>query len=188
MMTLRANLVVVRSRWWGVLIEAVHFWSSFGRVILCVCFFFSSRRRHTRLQGDWSSDVCSSDLYQCSSPRERSAQPEYAHACFSGLHPGDLRLHGLRSYRGISRRGFPGEDTLYVAFASLSHRQRCFWRTPAAHRIVELCGDWQHSCGSLLPDDCRLDDLCRRRPASQGNARPQDLGRGWRDEVATFID
>src|SRR5256885_4789660 len=26
------------------------------------CFFFSSRRRHTRLQGDWSSDVCSSDL------------------------------------------------------------------------------------------------------------------------------
>src|SRR2546426_5408763 len=29
-----------------------------------VFFFFSSRRRHTRLQGDWSSDVCSSDLLQ----------------------------------------------------------------------------------------------------------------------------
>src|SRR6266487_6134494 len=39
---------------------------------LCVCvvwfrlcslfFFFSSRRRHTRWTGDWSSDVCSSDL------------------------------------------------------------------------------------------------------------------------------
>src|SRR2546426_4688178 len=28
-----------------------------------VFFFFSSRRRHTRLQGDWSSDVCSSDLH-----------------------------------------------------------------------------------------------------------------------------
>src|SRR5256885_15479734 len=25
--------------------------------------FFSSRRRHTRLQGDWSSDMCSSDLH-----------------------------------------------------------------------------------------------------------------------------
>src|SRR5262249_60996637 len=25
-------------------------------------FFFSSRRRHTRLVSDWSSDVCSSDL------------------------------------------------------------------------------------------------------------------------------
>src|SRR5437867_7795793 len=31
----------------------------------CWCsffFFFSSRRRHTRSYGDWSSDVCSSDL------------------------------------------------------------------------------------------------------------------------------
>src|SRR2546427_2302921 len=26
-------------------------------------FFFSSRRRHTRFDCDWSSDVCSSDLY-----------------------------------------------------------------------------------------------------------------------------
>src|SRR5260221_1514226 len=39
-------------------------------VILCfvanrvpsLCFFFSSRRRHTRSLCDWSSDVCSSDL------------------------------------------------------------------------------------------------------------------------------
>src|SRR5690348_17007010 len=29
---------------------------------LLVFFFFSSRRRHTRWTGDWSSDVCSSDL------------------------------------------------------------------------------------------------------------------------------
>src|SRR2546427_8053470 len=29
----------------------------------CLCFFFfSSRRRHTRFDCDWSSDVCSSDL------------------------------------------------------------------------------------------------------------------------------
>src|SRR5256885_3752929 len=32
------------------------------RRVVCLFFFFSSRRRHTRLQGDWSSDVCSSDL------------------------------------------------------------------------------------------------------------------------------
>mgnify|MGYP002526307876 CR=1 FL=1 len=30
--------------------------------IMFCCFFFSSRRRHTRLRRDWSSDVCSSDL------------------------------------------------------------------------------------------------------------------------------
>src|SRR5690625_7643108 len=29
-----------------------------------ISFFFSSRRRHTRWPRDWSSDVCSSDLYQ----------------------------------------------------------------------------------------------------------------------------
>src|SRR2546427_9556816 len=27
-------------------------------------FFFSSRRRHTRFDCDWSSDVCSSDLFE----------------------------------------------------------------------------------------------------------------------------
>src|SRR2546430_17403021 len=27
--------------------------------------FFSSRRRHTRFDCDWSSDVCSSDLFSC---------------------------------------------------------------------------------------------------------------------------
>src|SRR2546422_11191069 len=30
---------------------------------MCFFFFFSSRRRHTRCSRDWSSDVCSSDLY-----------------------------------------------------------------------------------------------------------------------------
>src|SRR5437879_8322898 len=35
-------------------------------------FFFSSRRRHTRYIGDWSSDVCSSDL--SSTPTLRKAR------------------------------------------------------------------------------------------------------------------
>src|SRR5256886_8934892 len=32
------------------------------RELSVVVFFFSSRRRHTRFDCDWSSDVCSSDL------------------------------------------------------------------------------------------------------------------------------
>src|SRR5437764_13857230 len=31
--------------------------------LFVLSFFFSSRRRHTRYIGDWSSDVCSSDLF-----------------------------------------------------------------------------------------------------------------------------
>src|SRR2546428_8580486 len=37
-------------------------------------FFFSSRRRHTRSDRDWSSDVCSSDLF---SHRKISHAPEH---------------------------------------------------------------------------------------------------------------
>src|SRR5438876_7788571 len=36
--------------------------SARSRAPLPLVFFFSSRRRHTRWTGDWSSDVCSSDL------------------------------------------------------------------------------------------------------------------------------
>src|SRR2546427_3678686 len=37
--------------------------SSYSELGASVCFFFSSRRRHTRFDCDWSSDVCSSDLF-----------------------------------------------------------------------------------------------------------------------------
>src|SRR2546421_10746737 len=32
--------------------------------VVFIFFFFSSRRRHTRSDRDWSSDVCSSDLFE----------------------------------------------------------------------------------------------------------------------------
>src|SRR5256886_5965659 len=37
-------------------------------------FFFSSRRRHTRFDCDWSSDVCSSDLSELEQLRARAAK------------------------------------------------------------------------------------------------------------------
>src|SRR2546430_3087549 len=43
------------------------------RNIYVVFFFFSSRRRHTRFDCDWSSDVCSSDLTQATIEAHRSA-------------------------------------------------------------------------------------------------------------------
>src|SRR5260370_39223954 len=52
-------------------------------------FFFSSRRRHTRFKCDWSSDVCSSDLFPCFVIKRHSAKQvpaihsvEPAHPCF----------------------------------------------------------------------------------------------------------
>src|SRR5256885_17245851 len=53
---------------------------------MCFCiFFFSSRRRHTRLQGDWSSDVCSSDLSARYGP---PIWPASMHLCDNGRHRG----------------------------------------------------------------------------------------------------
>src|SRR5437762_11312263 len=42
-------------------------------------FFFSSRRRHTRYIGDWSSDVCSSDLLRALSPRRSASGVSSSH-------------------------------------------------------------------------------------------------------------
>src|SRR2546430_8755778 len=47
----------------------VVFWS-WAFLLYIFFFFFSSRRRHTRFDCDWSSDVCSSDLAVL--PRHRS--------------------------------------------------------------------------------------------------------------------
>src|SRR2546421_2047741 len=46
-------------------------YSECGHCIIFVFFFFSSRRRHTRSDRDWSSDVCSSDLIQLSAQAAR---------------------------------------------------------------------------------------------------------------------
>src|SRR2546426_2319154 len=56
----------------------------YSSVCYSFCFFFSSRRRHTRLQGDWSSDVCSSDLDPFPvGPRTLFATPLWRH-CLHG--------------------------------------------------------------------------------------------------------
>src|SRR5256886_17602764 len=57
-------------------------------LVLYVLFFFSSRRRHTRFDCDWSSDVCSSDLGEHNHP-----DPDYReHFAVSDIEPGEYTL------------------------------------------------------------------------------------------------
>src|SRR2546426_214701 len=81
-------------------------------------FFFSSRRRHTRLQGDWSSDVCSSDLGLVGEQRDALAGDD---ADRVGQHHLDPRSY-LRSRRGRRQNG-----------AGDHHQQRERMR---AHRLL----------------------------------------------------
>src|SRR2546430_6940878 len=50
-----------------------------------IVFFFSSRRRHTRFDCDWSSDVCSSDLFASSEQLPTRVLLAADHACGAGM-------------------------------------------------------------------------------------------------------
>src|SRR6266480_6869309 len=68
-------------------------------------FFFSSRRRHTRLTCDWSSDVCSSDLERelvldvghamCDSAARRAAEAERDRVELLRKYPYTRQIHYL---------------------------------------------------------------------------------------------
>src|SRR5256885_960196 len=82
--------------------------------------FFSSRRRHTRLQGDWSSDVCSSDLLDVT----YESGPLYATVAYE-LHkdvnrigdeivPGTIGIRDESAYKLGVQYTFPTKTTLNV--------------------------------------------------------------------------
>src|SRR2546430_4106579 len=60
------------------------------------CFFFSSRRRHTRFDCDWSSDVCSSDLRVQSLARPTCQGAEFRNSPRGGSH--EDRLTNIKSH------------------------------------------------------------------------------------------
>src|SRR2546430_10809855 len=91
------------------------------RALLCF-FFFSSRRRHTRFDCDWSSDVCSSDVKSgqaigklveyCGDAVESLSVDERATMTnmtaevggFTGyVAPDEKTVEYLMAYRGMSR-------------------------------------------------------------------------------------
>src|SRR5206468_6007355 len=62
-----------------------------------VIFFFSSRRRHTRSDRDWSSDVCSSDLSRARTGRPVLAREVIRPHCRPRLRPHRWRPLLVRS-------------------------------------------------------------------------------------------
>src|SRR5256885_10963869 len=82
-------------------------------------FFFSSRRRHTRLQGDWSSDVCSSDLRKWD--RLLSALARRVNPLPGPRRRGGLDLHG---YYWSMRESEYATDVMFKDAAALAGSEK----------------------------------------------------------------
>src|SRR6516162_10222551 len=105
----------------------------------CGFFFFSSRRRHTILQGDWSSDVCSSDLSAASplaSTNSSAALSTFSlvsrgrAATRSALPPAPVRVSAAAA-RGVMvppDRSFTCKLTSYglPSISSLRYKDDCY--------------------------------------------------------------
>src|SRR5688572_4151823 len=101
-----------------------------------LCFFFSSRRRHTRFDCDWSSDVCSSDLEIILFQQARKETLREVLGIFAGVTvPPDVGvkwipigaaqfLQGLRGLRcaPLSRRDHDGPVRRGEIVAGRAHR------------------------------------------------------------------
>src|SRR5256885_7702636 len=100
-----------------------------SKVIAILLFFFSSRRRHTRLQGDWSSDVCSSDL-KPSSPWLPRGTYASSTGCQEEKTPKFMRKRPENSWRQVNSQGIccPMVYRLALHARPLSATATRFWQ------------------------------------------------------------
>src|SRR5256885_9559814 len=95
-------------------------------------FFFSSRRRHTRLQGDWSSDVCSSDLRRQHLPGTlEQARIELLHQPRHQGHPRAAPVQG-----GHQARDLGGGLLQRLQVGSLLDLDRKSTRLNSSHLVI----------------------------------------------------
>src|SRR5258707_15745702 len=106
-------------------------------------FFFSSRRRHTRYWRDWSSDVCSSDLYRRPPVLEHLRLAQVIHV---------ERLEYTSATADVER--FNGPLPRFP-FSLLSRRIAstkgtillCAWELPGMRAAIEAGSPWYHCHG-----------------------------------------
>src|SRR5688572_31732681 len=99
-------------------------------------FFFSSRRRHTRFDCDWSSDVCSSDL---TSAEEALAMLEPARSPLPDLLLLDVRLRKMSGVELVRRLAEIGRlpPTIIISGEEIG-RASCRERVEGSVRGVPL--------------------------------------------------
>src|SRR5206468_5599192 len=97
-----------------------------------LCFFFSSRRRHTRSDRDWSSDVCSSDLWLGRGTERPGHLPDTERECVLVVVPEGDRVVRSRDRAtdgpiGLDGGGRPQYPALEIGRASCRERGPAPW-------------------------------------------------------------
>src|SRR5256886_5769224 len=118
-------------------------------------FFFSSRRRHTRFDCDWSSDVCSSDLSAVAQARATLSQ---AQAGLSKANTDVARLRPLAERNAVSRQDLDhavaaeqgAEGQVAAARAAMKTAQLNLDYAKITSPITGLAGVAQADVGSLV--------------------------------------
>src|SRR3954464_16101562 len=98
---------------------------------VCWCFFFSSRRRHTRLSCDWSSDVCSSDRSEEHTSELQSHDNLVRRIIRSEEHTSEIQSHDNLVCRLLLEKKTHQATIRYMAVQHATHR-------PAARRPSDL--------------------------------------------------
>src|SRR2546430_4764002 len=88
-----------------------------------VFFFFSSRRRHTRFDCDWSSDVCSSDLLLGITGAGARGAP-LANLMVERLREAGVLQKGAAYWLGRALKAAPGKDPLHAIERVAAHPER----------------------------------------------------------------
>src|SRR2546430_9857820 len=113
-------------------------------------FFFSSRRRHTRFDCDWSSDVCSSDLREAKHARRRLIEAN-EHKVASQHDDGNI--NGIKDADRIGRRRVCGRVVTIDAWETgPAVIARNAWRrhlaaAEAVYRLRLLCSTGSATVG-----------------------------------------
>src|SRR5256886_11076377 len=90
-----------------------------GEDVDCI-FFFSSRRRHTRFDCDWSSDVCSSDLPDTTDTAPNSPMARALHRITPYTSP--QRIFGSVTWKNVIHA--PAPRVIAASSSSLRSEER----------------------------------------------------------------
>src|SRR3712207_1020647 len=113
-------------------------------IVKLVCFFFSSRRRHTRYWRDWSSDVCSSDLRKYKNDISRISNMDYTVLGDYYTCKNNKKLIVNKTIKRKSKTGYTSEKTIYTCenCSNCVYKSKCIKghnsKTPLEERVKNI--------------------------------------------------